>query len=90
MAKSIALKKPSLVSAQKQSEVAKATPKVKFGKYAPDAKLKATGKRVTAESNNERVKVVNGKTVREAVATGLYSMTDLKYDIERVKTLEIV
>jgi hypothetical protein len=90
MAKSIALKKPSLVSAQKQSAVAKITPKVKFGKYDPEAKLKATGKKVTAEANNERVKAVSGKTIREAIATGLYAMTDLKYDIERVKTLEIV
>ena len=90
MAKSIALKKPSLVSAQKQSAVAKITPKVKFGKYDPEAKLTATGKKVTAECNNERVKAVSGKTIKEAIATGLYTMTDLKYDIERVKTLEIV
>jgi hypothetical protein len=33
---------------------------------------------------------VSGKTIKEAIATGLYTMTDLKYDIERVKTLEIV
>tara|TARA_R100000935_G_C2832407_1_gene165925 strand:- start:1808 stop:2080 length:273 start_codon:yes stop_codon:yes gene_type:complete len=90
MAKSIALKKPSLVSAKTQSEVAKATPKVKFGKYDPKAVLKATGKRVTSDSNNERVKAVSGKTISEAIATGLYTMDDLKYDIERVKTLEIV
>jgi hypothetical protein len=90
MAKSIALKKPSLVSAQKQSAVAKITPKVKFGKYDPEAVIKATGKKVTAELNNERVKAVSGKTIKEAIATGLYTMTDLKYDIERVKTLEIV
>ena len=42
MAKTTALKKPSLVSAKKQSAVAKVTPKVRFGKYDPDAKLRAT------------------------------------------------
>tara|TARA_R100000781_G_scaffold1799_3_gene3083 strand:+ start:1490 stop:1762 length:273 start_codon:yes stop_codon:yes gene_type:complete len=90
MAKTTALKKPSLVSAKKQSAVAKVTPKVRFGKYDPDAKLRATGKRVTAEHNNERVKAVSGKTIREAIASGRYTMTDLKYDIERIKTLEVV
>ena len=45
---------------------------------------------MTRDENNERVKAVSGKTVREAIATGLYDMTDLKYDIEKVKTLEIV
>ena len=88
MAKSLA-KKPTLASAKKQSTVAKAIPKVRFGKFNPDRDVKATDKKVTAKSNNERVKAVSGKTVKEAIATGLYSMADLRYDIEKVKTLKI-
>jgi len=88
MAKSLA-KKPTLASAQKQSTVAKATPKVRFGKFNPDSIVTATGKRVTAEANNDRVKAVSGKTVKDAIASGLYSMADLRYDIEKVKTLKL-
>ena len=80
-----ATKKKSLLSSAKQQvKAAKTTPKVRFGKFDPDAKLKAT------EANNKRVDAVDGKTVRDAMATGLYSMADLRYDIEKVKTLEIV
>ena len=86
-----ATKKKSLLSSAKQQvKAAKTTPKVRFGKFDPDAKSKATGKKVTAEANNKRVEAVDGKTVRDAIATGLYSMADLRYDIEKVKTLEIV
>jgi hypothetical protein len=82
-------KSKMLGSARTQTKTAENTPKVNFGKYDPEAKLRATGKRVTAEHNNERVKAVNGKTIREALATGLYTMSGIVYDIERVKTLEI-
>lgn len=82
-------KKSMLSSAKTQTKTAQTTPKVRFGKYDPEAKLKATGKKVTAEANNERVKAVNGKSVKEAFATGLYTLSDLKYDIERVRTLEL-
>jgi anti-sigma28 factor (negative regulator of flagellin synthesis) len=89
MANKTATKKSMLSSARTQTETATTTPKVKFGKYSPEAKLKATGKRVTAEHNNERVKAVSGKTIKEAIATGLYTMSGIRYDIEKVKTLEI-
>mgnify|MGYP003116735427 FL=1 len=79
-----------LNSVKSQVKIAKTTPKVKFGKFHPDAKLKATGKKVTSEDNNARVKSVNGKTVKEALAGGLYTATDLNYDINKIKTLEIV
>jgi|TARA_R110002049_G_scaffold41187_7_gene124447 hypothetical protein len=79
-----------LNSVKSQVRIAKTTPKVKFGKFHPDAKLKATGKKVTSEDNNARVKSVNGKTVKEALAGGLYTATDLNYDINKIKTLEIV
>ena len=89
MANKTATQKSMLSSAKTQTETATTTPKIKFGKYSPDANLKATGKRVTAEHNNERVKAVNGKTIKEAIATGLYTMSGIRYDIEKVKTLEI-
>ena len=79
-----------LNSVKSQVRIAKTTPKVKFGKFHPDAKLKATGKKVTSEDNNARVKSVNGKTVKEALAGGLYTATDLNYDINKIKTLAIV
>tara|TARA_R100001369_G_scaffold6064_6_gene16585 strand:+ start:867 stop:1145 length:279 start_codon:yes stop_codon:yes gene_type:complete len=66
------------------------TATLKYGKFHPDAKLKATGKKVTSDENNYRVKSVNGKTVKEALAGGLYSASDLNYDINKIKTLEIV
>tara|TARA_R110000796_G_scaffold251179_2_gene382003 strand:- start:225 stop:488 length:264 start_codon:yes stop_codon:yes gene_type:complete len=79
-----------LNSVKSQVKEAQASPKVKFGKFHPDAKLKATGKKVTSDDNNARVKSVNGKTVKEALAGGLYTATDLNYDINKIKTLEIV
>ena len=69
---------------------AKTNATLKFGKFHPDAKLKATVKKVTSDDNNARVKAVNGKTVKEALAGGLYTATDLNYDINKIKTLEIV
>ena len=66
------------------------TIKVKFGKFDPASKLRATGKKVTSDENNARVKSVNGRTVKEALAGGLYTATDLNYDINKIKTLEIV
>tara|TARA_R100000231_G_C5242722_1_gene140269 strand:- start:15 stop:287 length:273 start_codon:yes stop_codon:yes gene_type:complete len=89
MATKLATKKSMLSSAKTQTKTAKTTPKVKFGKYDPNAKLKATGKKVTAEHNNARVKAVNGKTIQEALNTGLYTMSGIKYDLEKVKTLEL-
>lgn len=79
-----------LASVKTQVKQAKLNSNVKFGKFHPDAKLKATGKKVTSDDNNARVKAVNGKTVKEALATGLYTATDLNYDINKIKTLEIV
>ena len=84
------------IDASKLSQVktkvkqAKTNATLKFGKFHPDAKLKATGKKVTSDDNNARVKAVNGKTVKEALAGGLYTATDLNYDINKIKTLEIV
>jgi len=89
MASKTATKKSMLSSAKTQTKTAKVTPKIKFGKFSPDAVLTATGKKVTAEANNDRVKAVNGKTISEAIASGLYTMSDIRYDIERVKTLKI-
>ena len=89
MATSKTAKKSMLSSAKTQTKTATTTTKVKFGKFSPDAVLTATGKKVTAEANNDRVKAVNGKTIKEAIATGLYTMSDIRYDIERVKTLKI-
>tara|TARA_R100000995_G_scaffold80175_1_gene51754 strand:- start:295 stop:570 length:276 start_codon:yes stop_codon:yes gene_type:complete len=79
-----------LASVKTQVKQAKLNNNVKFGKFHPDAKLKATGKKVTSDDNNARVKAVSGKTVKEALATGLYTATDLNYDINKIKTLEIV
>jgi len=81
-------KKSTLVKSQVKT--AKTTPNVKFGKFHPDAKLRATGKKVTSDENNARVKSVNGRTIKEALAGGLYTATDLNYDINKIKTLEIV
>mgnify|MGYP003130361059 FL=1 len=69
---------------------AKTDGNIRYGKFHPDAKLKATGKKVTSDDNNARVKAVSGKTVKEALAGGLYTATDLNYDINKIKTLEIV
>ena len=89
MASKTATKKSMLSSAKTQTKTATTKPKVKFGKFSPEAVLTATGKKVTAEANNDRVKAVNGKTISEAIASGLYTMSDSRYDIERVKTLKI-
>jgi len=82
--------KKKLASVKTQVKEAKLNSNLKFGKFHPDAKLKATGKKVTSEDNNARVKSVNGKTIKEALAGGLYTATDLNYDINKIKTLEIV
>jgi|TARA_R110001583_G_scaffold102207_3_gene248830 phage terminase large subunit len=82
--------KKKLASVKTQVKEAKLNSNLKFGKFHPDAKLKATGKKVTSEDNNARVKSVNGKTIKEALASGLYTATDLNYDINKIKTLEIV
>ena len=89
MASKTATKKSMLSSAKTQTKTATTKPKVKFGKFSPEAVLTATGKKVTAEANNDRVKAVNGKTISEAITSGLYTMSDIRYDIERVKTLKI-
>jgi hypothetical protein len=89
MAKTATLKKSMLSSAKTQTKTATTAPRARFGKFDPEAKLKATGKTVTAEANNARVKAVAGKTISEAIASGLYTLADLRYDIERVKTLEV-
>ena len=82
--------KKKLASVKTQVKEAKLNSNLKFGKFHPDAKLKATGKKVTSEDNNARVKSVNGKTIKEALASGLYTATDLNYDINKIKTLAIV
>jgi phage terminase large subunit len=84
------LKKSAIASVKSQVKEAKSNVKLKFGKFHPDARLKATGKKVTSDENNARVKSVNGRTVKEALAGGLYTATDLNYDINKIKTLEIV
>jgi autotransporter translocation and assembly factor TamB len=86
----MATTKKKLASVKTQVKQAKLNSNVRFGKFHPDAKLKATGKKATSDDNNARVKAVNGKTVKEALATGLYTATDLNYDINKIKTLEIV
>jgi len=88
MTKATAKKK--LASVKTQVKQAKTNSNVRYGKFHPDAKLKATGKKANSDANNSRVKAVNGKTVREALLTGLYTATDLNYDINKIKTLEIV
>lgn len=82
--------KKKAVSVESAVKETKVNVTLKFGKFHPDAKLKATGKKVTSEENNARVKSVNGKTVKEALAGGLYTATDLNYDINKIKTLAIV
>lgn len=89
MAKTATTKKSMLSSAKTQTKTALTTPKVRFGGFSPEAILEPTGKTVTAEANNARVKAVKGKTVSEALTSGLYTLADLRYDIERVKTLKI-
>jgi len=84
------LKKSAIASVKSQVKEAKSNVKLNFGKFHPDAKLKATGKKVTSDENNARVKSVNGRTVKEALAGGLYTATDLNYDINKIKTLAIV
>jgi|TARA_R110000803_G_C11835489_1_gene303868 phage terminase large subunit len=84
------LKKSAIASVKSQVKEAKSNVKLKFGKFHPDARLKATGKKVTSDENNARVKSVNGRTIKEALAGGLYTATDLNYDINKIKTLEIV
>ena len=88
MTKATAKKK--LASVKTQVKEAKTNSNVRYGKFHPDAKLKATGKKANSDANNSRVKAVNGKTVKEALLTGLYTATDLNYDINKIKTLEIV
>ena len=89
MAKTATTKKSMLSSAKTQTKTAKTTPKIRFGGYSPEAILEPTGKTVTAKTNNERVIAVKGKTVSEALTSGLYTLSALRYDIERVKTLKI-
>jgi len=89
MAKTATTKKSMLSSAKTQTKTAKTTPKIRFGGYSPEAILEPTGKTVTAATNNERVIAVKGKTVSEALTSGLYTLSALRYDIERVKTLKI-
>ena len=88
MAKKATAKK--LASVKTQVREAKTNSNIRYGKFHPDAKLKATGKKANSADNNARVKAVNGKTVKEALLTGLYTATDLNYDINKIKTLEIV
>lgn len=87
---SITIDTSKLKEVKTKVKEAKTNATLKFGKFHPDAKLKATGKKVTSDENNARVKSVNGKTVKEALAGGLYTATDLNYDINKIKTLEIV
>ena len=87
---SITIDTSKLKEVKTKVKEAKTNATLKFGKFHPDAKLKATGKKVTSDDNNARVKAVNGKTVKEALAGGLYTATDLNYDINKIKTLEIV
>ena len=88
MAKKASAKK--LASVKTQVREAKTNSNIRYGKFHPDAKLKATGKKANCDDITARVKAVNGKTVKEALLTGLYTATDLNYDINKIKTLEIV
>lgn len=68
------------------SEIAKSGPSssVSFGGLNPDAILNDNPEKIArATHNQERHKSLNGKTVREALATRLVDARDIRYDLAK-------
>ena len=63
--------------------------KINLGGLDGDAIYTATGKVARAQHNADRHTELNGKTVKEAIATRLVNAADVKYDVAKgVITLE--
>ena len=57
--------------------------KINLGGLDGDAIYKATGKVARAQHNADRHTALNGKTVKEAIATRLVNAADVKYDVAK-------
>ena len=57
--------------------------KVNLGGLDATAIYTATGKVARAQHNADRHQALNGKTVKEAIATRLVNTQDIKYDIAK-------
>jgi hypothetical protein len=57
--------------------------KINLGGLDGDAIYKATGKVARAQHNADRHTELNGKTVKEAIATRLVNAQDVKYDVAK-------
>jgi len=57
--------------------------KINLGGLDGDAIYKATGKVARAQHNADRHTELNGKTVKEAIATRLVNAADVKYDVAK-------
>jgi|TARA_R100001530_G_C4278093_1_gene144890 hypothetical protein len=58
-------------------------PKINLGGLDGEAIYKATGKVARAQHNADRHTELNGKTVKEAIATRLVNAQDVKYDVAK-------
>ena len=56
-------------------------PKINLGGLDGEAIYTATGKVARAQHNADRHTELNGKTVKEAIATRLVNAADVKYDV---------
>ena len=57
--------------------------KINLGGLDSDAIYTATGKVARAQHNADRHTELNGKTVKEAIATRLVNAQDVKYDVAK-------
>ena len=57
--------------------------KINLGGLDGDAIYTATGKVARAQHNADRHTELNGKTVKEAIATRLVNAQDVKYDVAK-------
>ena len=57
--------------------------KINLGGLDGDAIYTATGKVARAQHNADRHTELNGKTVKEAIATRLVNAADVKYDVAK-------